>query len=382
VRVLMSGGGTAGHVYPALAVAGRFSAAPDEVVFIGTPNGLEARLVPEANVEFRGLRAAGFDRAKPWTLVTSSARLAASTLTAARWLAELRPDAVVGFGGYVSIPVGLAAVLRGVPLVLHEQNSVPGMANKFLSRWARRAAVTYEESARLLAHPERVEVTGNPVRTAVLNANREAGRSALNLPLDATVLLVFGGSRGARHLNSALIALRERLLAVPGLCIVHVAGGGEVDAVRDALQAAGGDGGGRWQVVDYLSDMGSALAASDLVVARAGATSIAEITALGLPAVLVPYPYATDDHQTKNAAALVKHGAAEVIADSELDDERFGDIVVGLLSDPARRATMAAASRALGRPDAADRVERLTRDAAGARASDRDSDHTTGDSVA
>jgi len=349
-------------------VAGVLAAARDDVVFVGTPDGLEARLVPEAGVVFRGLRARGFDRARPWTLITSSARIAASTVSAWRWLGSHRPDVVIGFGGYVSIPVGFAALLRGVPLVLHEQNSVPGLANRVLSRWARAVAVTYEESAALLAHPDRVEVTGNPVRAAVTDARREAGRAALSLPEDALVLLVFGGSRGARHLNSALVAEHDRLLALPELSIVHVAGAAEAATVREALAAAGGDGGGRWRVLDYLDDMGSALAAADLVVARAGATSIAEITALGLPAVLVPYPYATDDHQTKNARTMVAHGAAELVADAELDGERFGDIVLGILGDASRRATMSDASRALGRPDAADRVVHLARATVSARA--------------
>jgi UDP-N-acetylglucosamine--N-acetylmuramyl-(pentapeptide) pyrophosphoryl-undecaprenol N-acetylglucosamine transferase len=346
-------------VYPALAVASRFSDAHDEVSFVGTPNGLEARLVPEAAIPFRGLDAAGFDRGRPWTLITSSVRLAVSTLSAARWLASVKPDVVMGFGGYVSIPVGLAAVMRGIPLVLHEQNSVPGMANKFLSRFARRVGVTYEESGRLLAHPERVEFTGNPVRPAVLVATRASGRAALGVAEDATMLLVFGGSQGAKHLNSALVGIRDRLLAVPGVEVFHVTGAKDAERMREALDSAGGDGDGRWRIIDYMSDMGSALAACDLVLARAGATSIAEITALGLPAVLIPYPYATDDHQTKNASAMVEHGAAERIADSELDGEQLGDVVVELLSDPARRASMAAASKALGKPDAAERVARL-----------------------
>ena len=364
MRVLMSGGGTAGHVYPALTVADRFADAPDEVLFVGTPNGLEARLVPEAGVQFRPLKASGFDRGRPLTLLTSIPRIALSTITAWRWFGRSRPDVVIGFGGYVSIPVGLAAVLRGIPLVLHEQNSVPGLANKILSRWARAVGVTYEESAAGLAHPELAVVTGNPVRPAVLLASRQKGRHALGLPDDALVMLVFGGSRGARHLNSAIVGLRERLMAIPQLRVVHVAGAAEVETVRSALAAAGGDCDGRWQVLDYLNDMGSALMASDLVVARAGATSIAEITALGLPAVLVPFPFATEDHQTKNAAAMVAHGAAELVPDSELDDERFGDIVCGLLPDAGRRASMAAASRSLGRPDAADRVASLARQAA------------------
>lgn len=345
-------------------MAGRLAAEHDDVVFVGTPGGLEARLVPEAGVAFRGLAASGFDRARPWTLLTSSARIAASTVTAWRWMGRQRPDVVIGFGGYVSIPVGFAAALRRVPIVLHEQNSVPGMANKAISRWARGVAVTYQESAAAFAHPQRVVLTGNPVRDEVLTAERAQGRAAHGLPADALVLLVFGGSRGARHLNSELIGLREKLLAVPGLHVVHVAGRLEVDDVRAALAAAGGDGAGRWQVLDYVDDMGSLLAASDLVVARAGATSIAEITALGLPAVLVPYPHATDDHQTKNAAAMVANGAAEIVSDAQLGEERFGDVVLGLLSDADRRATMSDASRALGRPDAAARVVALAREVA------------------
>jgi UDP-N-acetylglucosamine--N-acetylmuramyl-(pentapeptide) pyrophosphoryl-undecaprenol N-acetylglucosamine transferase len=364
VRVWMSGGGTAGHVYPALAVAGRLAAEHDDVLFVGTPGGLEARLVPEAGVAFRGLAASGFDRARPLTLVTSSLRIAASTVTAWRWLGGDRPDVVIGFGGYVSIPVGMAALLRRVPVVLHEQNSVPGLANKVLSRWADAVGVTYGESMPLLAQPDRAEVTGNPVRPEVLTADRVAGRAVLGVPDEATMLLVFGGSRGARHLNSAIIGLRNELLAIDGLHVVHVAGKSEVETVAAALDAAGGDADGRWHVLDYLDDMGSALAAADLVVARAGATSIAEITALGLPAVLVPYPYATDDHQTKNAATMVAHGAAELVADDDIDGERFGDIIVSLLRDPARRATMSDASRALGRPDAADRVVDIARTAA------------------
>ncbi len=347
-------------------MADRLAAARDDVTFVGTPEGLEARLVPAAGVRFVGLKASGFDRARPWTLVTSSLRIAVSAVRAWAMMRQQRPDVVIGFGGYVSIPVGLAAVVHRIPLVLHEQNSVPGMANKVLSRWARAVGVTYEESAALLAHPDRATVTGNPVRPAVLAASRAAGRASLELPADATVLLVFGGSRGARHLNTALVGLRERLLRIEGLQVVQVAGQKEAAAVRDALALTGEDA-ARWHVYEYLDQMGDALAAADLVVARAGATSLAEITALGLPSVLVPYPYATDDHQTKNAAAMVRHEAALLVADEELDSQRFGDELVGLLADPVRRATMSAASRGLGRPDSAERVVALAAEVAGVR---------------
>lgn len=346
-----------------MSVAGHIAGERDSVLFIGSPNGLEATLVPAAGVEFKGLPAAGFDRARPWTLVTSSVGIAVSALRAWSWMGADRPDVVIGFGGYVSIPVGVAALLRRVPLVIHEQNSVPGMANRFLSRWASAVGVTYPDSAELMRRPRRVRVTGNPVREEVLDADRHDARAGLGIPEGAVVMLAFGGSRGARHLNEALIRCRSRLLKSPGVIVIHVAGRAEYESV---LAAAGdpGDAHERWRVLPYLEDMASGLAAADLVVARAGATSIAEITARGLPAVLVPYPYATDDHQTKNAEAMKSAGAASVFPDRELDSDAFGDELVTLLSDPVRRATMAAASRSLGVPDASQRLVALALEAA------------------
>lgn len=342
-------------------MAEQLAAARDEVVFFGTAKGLEARLVPAAGVPFRVLRAAGFDRARPWTLVTSTLTIVFSAVRAWVWLGRERPDVVVGFGGYVSLPVGFAAIGRGIPLVLHEQNSVPGLANRVLSRYACAVGVTYEESIHGLAKPERAVVTGNPVRSGVLQADRSRGRRAFGVGDAQTMLLVFGGSRGARHLNTAIVGLGDLLAGVENLRIVLVAGSGEAPAVRAALEAESTAAQQVVEVVDYVEDMGSAIAAADLVVARAGATSIAELTALGAPCILVPYPYATDDHQTTNAAMMVAHGAAVLMRDDELDTQRFGDEVVGLLGDPSRRATMAAASRALGRPEAGRRVVELAR---------------------
>ncbi len=350
-------------------MAARLAEEHDEVEFVGTPDGLEARIVPQAGVVFRPLAAAGFDRSRPWTLITSSVRIAVSAWRAWRWMGHTRPDVVVGFGGYVSIPVGLASVVRGVPLVLLEQNSVPGLANRFLSRWARAVGVTYAESVSRLVHPDRAVVVGNPVRAEVLAADRESGRRGLGIDPNAVMLLVFGGSRGARHINEALLGVSERLLSLEDLVVVHVTGAAEAEAVRCSLGALAGE---RWRVLDYCEDMGGAIAASDLVLARAGATSIAEITALGAPAVLVPYPFATDDHQTRNAATMVEHGAARLIPDVLLES-RLGDELVTLLGDARLRATMSAASRELGRPNATQGVVELCREAAGGHGQSRES---------
>lgn len=357
VRVLLSGGGTAGHIYPALTVADRLRADGHEVGFVGTPNGPEARLAKEAGLVFHAIRARGFDRSRPLTLPLALGRLAGSALRAWSLLGRERPDVVVGFGGYVSLPVGAAAVVRRVPLVLHEQNSVPGMANRALSRRACAVGVTYRDSVGRMKPGTRCEVTGNPVRESVLAADRECGRAALGLPDDAVVLLVFGGSRGARHINEAVVGLRDRLLSHEAVHVVHVAGRDEVTAVKAALEGA--DGTDRYRVYDYIEDMGSAIAAADVIVARAGATSIAEITALGRAAVLVPYPYATEDHQTLNARDVGRAGGAVLVPDADLDAEVFAETLEDLLADDARRAEMAAASRDLGVPDAADRLEKL-----------------------
>jgi UDP-N-acetylglucosamine--N-acetylmuramyl-(pentapeptide) pyrophosphoryl-undecaprenol N-acetylglucosamine transferase len=352
-------------------VAARLVAAGHDVAFVGTPDGLEARLVAEAALPFHGVRARGFDRSNPFSLVTSAALIVGSTFAARRVLRSFRADAVLGFGGYVSLPVGFAAVTRRVPLVLHEQNSVPGLANRVLSRWARAVGVTYEGSIGHLAHPNRATMTGNPVREAVLSADRTRGRTSLGLAEDAVVLLVFGGSRGAQHINDTMIALAAQLMEFESLQVLHVAGRIEAASVAERARSALGRDETRYRVVDYINAMGDAIAAADAVVARAGATSIAEITAIGRAAVLVPYPYATDDHQTLNAQAVAEMGGAEVVSDAELGTDRFRDAVSRLVSDAALRDEMAAASAALGRRDAAERVAALVGDAVEARKESR-----------
>lgn len=351
-------------MYPALTVAGLLAdGGRDEVLFVGTPNGLEARLAPEAGVAFYPIASAGFDRGNPLTLVTSVVRIVVSIGRALGLILRWRPDVVAGFGGYVSLPVGIAAVLTRTPLVLHEQNSVPGMANRFLSRWARTVAVTYESSMKHLKRPERAVVTGNPVRAAVTMASRDAGRERIGASDAAVVVLVFGGSRGARHLNEALVRLWPRLAEQADVMVVHVAGATEAAAVRGAMARALGTPGSHYQLFEYLDDMGSAIAAADLVVSRAGATSIAEITAIGRASILVPYPYATDDHQTLNARAVSVAGGAIVVPDAELDDTAFEAAVLSLVSDAGKREAMAAAAAALGRPDAGGSVASAIREA-------------------
>lgn len=340
-------------------MAGRLAAAGHEVAFVGTPSGLESQLVPTAGVTFHAVNARGFDRSNPLTLLTSAAVIMASAVRAGALIRRFRPDAVVGFGGYVSLPVGLAAVLRGIPLVLHEQNSVPGLANRVLSRWARVVGVTYAESVHHLAHADRAVLTGNPVRDAVLQASRDRGRETLGLDPQAVVLLVFGGSRGARHINEAFVSAAPTLMKEPSLQVLHSAGRIEAVSVAQRIAEAVGPDDARYRVVEYIDNMGDAIAAADVIVARAGATSIAEITAIGRAAVLVPYPYATDDHQTLNGRAVAAEGGALLVSDDDLDGERFLQVLLRLVRDRSARESMAQASASLGRRDAAERLVEL-----------------------
>jgi UDP-N-acetylglucosamine--N-acetylmuramyl-(pentapeptide) pyrophosphoryl-undecaprenol N-acetylglucosamine transferase len=374
MRALVSGGGTAGHVYPALAVArvlahdGR-----DAVAFVGAPDSLEQRLATEAGLAFVPVRVSGWDRARPLSLLTGAFTTTVSVFRCVRLLRRERTDVVIGFGGYVSLPLGLAAALSRVPLVLHEQNAVPGVANRVLARWARAICLTYDSSAGTLRNPNRAVVTGNPVRESVLEADGVRGRAAFGIGADDLLLLVFGGSRGARHLNEALINLYARLREVGHLRIVQIAGPKEAETVRDALDRRAGQVPGWWRVEEYVDGMGDLIAAADLVVCRSGATTLAELSAIGRASVLVPYPYATDDHQTRNADPFVEAGAADVIADARLDGPEFERMVTSLLADPPRRAIMAAAARHLGHPNAAQAVAEAARAAAGGtRASDHD----------
>ncbi|MCL1798827.1 MAG: undecaprenyldiphospho-muramoylpentapeptide beta-N-acetylglucosaminyltransferase [Eggerthellaceae bacterium] len=352
---VLAGGGTAGHINPALALAEALGERGHEVLFAGTPQGIEGGLVQDAGISFTAFEASGFNRNHPTTIVSALWKMAKSTRAARKWLGEVGPDVVVCFGGYVTVALGRAAAGLGIPVVIHEQNSVMGLANRYLARRATKVAVTYECSAETLRGTDRLVLTGNPVRRAVIEASREEGRALLGVPEGALVLLVFGGSLGAHHINDALLALKDRLFACADLHIVHIAGHKDYEAVASAIELCGEEC-SRWQVFAYQSRMGEVLAASDMVVARAGATSLAEISARHTPALLVPFPFATGDHQTKNASVLVQSGAALMVADDKLDTPQFADALFTMIEDPAVRERMKSAQEGLGTAAAASRL--------------------------
>ena len=365
---VLSGGGTAGHINPAIALSEELADRGWDVRFAGTPTGVEARLVEQAGIPFTPFEAQVFDRAHLLTLPKALAKIQKSTKLARAWFDEVRPDVVVGFGGYVCIPVARAAEQRGIPVVVHEQNSVMGMANKYLAKRAAAVCLTYERAAEALSGDarSRATVTGNPVRRSVFDATRAEGRAVFGVPEDALMLLVTGGSLGARHLNQAVVARKELLLSHPNLHVVHVTGPKELDAVTEALSLSP-DEARHWHLHGFTDRMGAAMAAADAIVSRAGATSLAEISARALPALLVPFPHATEDHQTMNARACVGAGAAFMVADADVEGPEFERHLLSLVGDEGVRERMAAAARAQKTRDAAALLADAVAKAAGAR---------------
>lgn len=362
MRVVLSGGGTAGHINPALALAEVLQEQGHVVNYAGTPQGVEARLVPAAGVPFKAFEASGFDRSRPWTLVTGVLKIQKSARLAKKWLREIKADVVVGFGGYVCIPVVRAAHQLGIPVVIHEQNSVMGMANKELSKKAFATCLTYGVASEGTSARNPI-VTGNPVRKSVLASTRQEGRQMLGFPDDDIMLLVFGGSLGARHINQAMVAMKEQLLAIPNLRIVHITGPKELETVQEQL-ALTEEEQQRWMVMGYQDRMGETMAAADCIVSRAGATSLAEISARAIPAILVPFPFATADHQTTNAQAYVAAGCASMIADSDVETKEFADMVVDLVNNAELRDSMREAARAQKTADAGRRLAEVVLEAA------------------
>ena len=361
MRVVIGTGGTAGHVFPALATADRLrDRLGAEVSFVGRRDGQEARLVPEAGYVLETVEALPFRRRPSVaTLLAPFAALRA----AGRCRAVVRgADAVLGMGGFVSVPVALAARRERVPLVVHEQNATPGLANRVAMRWALAAAVSFGETTSHLPGRVRAVVTGNPVRDPILRVREERkslrAEAATTLGLEPArrTVVVFGGSQGARRLNEATVDATRILSEREDLQILLLTGPRNHEAVAGRMRETGAL---RVRTAPFLDRMELAYAAADLMVCRAGATTVAELTACAVPAVVVPYPYATGKHQEANARALQRAGAAMVVADGAATGHGLADQVRHLLDRPERLASMAEAARVLGRPEAADAMAEL-----------------------
>jgi UDP-N-acetylglucosamine--N-acetylmuramyl-(pentapeptide) pyrophosphoryl-undecaprenol N-acetylglucosamine transferase len=342
-RVMILAGGTGGHVYPALAVARELLAEGREVVWMGTRAGLEARVVPAAGIPMEWLSVSGI-RGKGWrSKLAAPFMLARACLQALGILRRVRPNVVLGMGGFVSGPGGLMARVLGVPLVLHEQNRVPGTTNRWLARWADVVLEAFPDS-----FPAGVgaRCTGNPLRREIAALQRET-RTPPNNPPN---ILVVGGSLGAKALNETV----PEALAAAGLPVrvLHQTGA----AMRAETESRYAKNGIDARVEPFVENMAEAYAWADLAICRAGAMTVSELAAAGLPAILIPFPHAIDDHQTQNARYLADAGAAVLLPQTELTPERLAAEIVALIGHPERRQAMAERASALSKPEAAHTV--------------------------
>jgi UDP-N-acetylglucosamine--N-acetylmuramyl-(pentapeptide) pyrophosphoryl-undecaprenol N-acetylglucosamine transferase len=344
--IVIAAGGTAGHVVPALAVADALSERGADVEFIGGERA-EAELVPAAGYPFHALKVQGMDRSNPLRAARAVLLAARATARARGLLKQIGADAVLGGGGYVAGPVGLAAKTLGLPLVLTEADSHLGVSNRMLAPFAARVCLAFPIEGRRGA---KWLVTGRPVPRGTEGGDQAAARARLGVPPDEPCLLVFGGSLGARRLNDA--ALEAFGTAAP-CSVLHAAGQRDYEALRTRLAELGSPP--HYRLFPYVEPFADALAAADLAAARAGG-SVFELAAAGLPSILVPYPHATGNHQAANARFMERAGAAVVIPDAELDGPRLAREVGGLLAAPQRMAEMSNAAGAVAKPDAAERV--------------------------
>jgi len=342
MRAILAGGGTGGHVIPALAIADELKKNYGaESLFIGTARGIENRLVPAAGYPLQLVRVGALKNVSLMTRAKTAFDLPRALWDASRMLNEFAPDVVIGVGGYASGPAMLAAVVKHIPTLAFEPNVVPGFANRIVARFVSGAAVHFEETAKYFRH---AEVTGVPVRRAFFEIPVNRGAAA------PPTLLVFGGSQGAHAINEAMIrCLPELQRQAPGIHIIHQTGERDYNDALAAYQSLGESA----EVFKFIQDMPAAFARADLVVCRSGASTVAEITAAGKPAIFVPFPRAADDHQRINAEALAREGAAVVVEELKLDGVWLAETVAALLGDPRRLEQMSAAARALAHPNAA-----------------------------
>jgi UDP-N-acetylglucosamine--N-acetylmuramyl-(pentapeptide) pyrophosphoryl-undecaprenol N-acetylglucosamine transferase len=361
MKILVTGGGTGGHIYPALAFVNYVKAQEPqtEFLYVGTEKGLESKIVPDYNLPFQTIEIQGFKRSLSLQNFKTVYLFLASIRKAKKIIREFKPDIVIGTGGYVSGAVVYAAHQLKIPTIVHEQNSIPGITNKFLSRYANKVAICFSDVAQYFPK-EKVVLTGNPRAQEVATAQTSDILSEFQLDPQQPTVVIFGGSRGALKINQAFIE------AFPLFCekpyqVLYASGERYYQELQKTLKLS------QKQLTNisiqpYIKKMVDVMANSNLMVGRAGATSIAEFTALGLPAILIPSPYVTNDHQTKNAQSLVKAGAVEMISDQELTGQRLVAAVDAIMLDPEKRQRMATSSKHEGISDASKRLYDVVKD--------------------
>lgn len=352
LKIIISGGGTGGHIFPAVSIANAIKALePDtDILFVGAEGRMEMQRVPDAGYPIKGLPVAGFDRKRLWRNFSVLWKLFKSQNMAAKIIRDFQPDAAVGVGGYASGPTLKVAQKAAVPTLIQEQNSYAGVTNKLLAKDANRICVAYDKMDRFFP-ADRIMLTGNPIRQALLNKPTQAeARESFGLDANTPTLVVIGGSLGARTLNEAMLAGMEQL-ADAGVQVIWQTGSYYAKEMEERMKGVTKKP--RMYMGPFIKDMAAAYAAANLVVSRAGASSISEICLLGVPSILVPSPNVAEDHQTKNAMALVEKNAAAYVADADAVDTLASTALI-LLDDEAHLADMSTNVQKMAHPDAAE----------------------------
>ncbi|WP_196599471.1 undecaprenyldiphospho-muramoylpentapeptide beta-N-acetylglucosaminyltransferase [Pectinatus frisingensis] len=356
MRFIFSGGGTGGHIYPAITLIDNIKQRHPsaQILYVGTKNGLEADIIPKEDIPFVTINIEGFARRATIKNLAVAAKALWSLCKAYRIIKKFNPDAVIGTGGYVSGPILLTAALLKIPTLVQDQNAIPGITNKILAKFVTKIACGYESACQHFPTAKTV-LTGNPIRHSVLEYSRCAAAKALQLDENKKTILVTGGSRGARRINEAMVSVYKYFINDPSVQFLHITGKTEYDRVIQNLKKNNIDikTANNIFIKPYLYNMPKALAAADIAVSRAGAIGLSEITACGIPSILIPYPYAAENHQEFNAQALVKHDAAVMILNSELTGKRLLNELQKLLASPKHLTAMSVNSKAMGHPEAA-----------------------------
>ncbi|MCX7710927.1 MAG: undecaprenyldiphospho-muramoylpentapeptide beta-N-acetylglucosaminyltransferase [Clostridia bacterium] len=355
MRVLITGGGTAGHINPGLAIA-KFIKSKDEnteIIFVGTQKGLETKLVPREGFELKTIRVRGFRRKLSMDTFVTIKELFQGILEARKVIREFKPDVVIGTGGYVCGPVVFNASLMKIPTMIHEQNAFPGVTNRILSRFANAVAISFKESTKYFKNAKKLVLTGNPIRNEVLMAERTLARQKLKISSDAQLVVIFGGSRGAEKINESVVQMALEHYKASDCNVIFAPGEAQYEKIVTML---GNQVPQTFSVAPYIYNMGEVLAASDLVICRAGAITISELTALGIPSIIIPSPYVTANHQEHNARALEEQGAAVVILEKNLNGNILYQQMTDLVKNKEQLGKMGKNAKKMGVTNASEKI--------------------------
>ncbi len=361
MKVLITGGGTGGHIYPALAIARKIKEESNsvDILYVGTKTGMEADIVPKEGFNFKTIRVKGFRRKLCLDTFKSIKELFLGLEDARKIINEFSPDIVIGTGGYVCGPVVLIASLKGIKTMIHEQNALPGITNRILSRFVDRIAVSFEESKKYFKNSSKVIITGNPIRESFLNINKQDAYKELNLDMNKDFILSFGGSGGQKSLNKAILEVIEKNSKNISIQLIHVTGKSHYDSFMNMINERKINLNKNIKIIPYLYDMPQGLKAADLVITSAGAITIAEVTAVGVPTILIPKSYTAENHQEYNARALERIGASVVLLEKELKDGKLNKVMNELLHNKKTLNKMSKKSKEIGITDSADKIFKI-----------------------